>query len=433
VRFLHVVHGLSDEAPAGTELYVDALAERQRSAAGGGHDVAIFARVKREAAPDLSLVDVAPTKSGVVRFGFNHLGRRGLSFVERDRFEEPEVAFAKACEAFRPDVVHVHHLAGLSIGVVRRAADAGAKVALTTHDHALACPRGRRVRLDLESCPTLDRERCSRCVRPAWIEAARAPSFETIVGALTPGRSRRLFDERDAAVKAALDLVGLFFAPSRSAAELFAAFYDPGDRLVTLPHGSPPPVDLAPPEPPGPNPFRVAFFGAAHPTKGARIAAEAIGRVPHDRARLLVNGAVDRAESTRLALAARGRIEFHGAYAPSELSARMALAQVVVVPSLFAETFSLTTREAFAHRRPVIASRIGALTEALGENEARGILVPPGDAEALARAILRLIEDPALFARLQGPFTDAPRDSAFDATTRAYDRLRDWDGSSRRG
>jgi len=74
-------------------------------------------------------------------------------------------------------------------------------------------------------------------------------------------------------------------------------------------------------------------------------------------------------------------------------------AALVVVPSL-SEGLGLTALEAMASARPVVASDVGGLPEVLGHGDA-GILVPPGDAAALAAAIGRLAADPQA-ARILG-------------------------------
>jgi glycosyltransferase involved in cell wall biosynthesis len=71
----------------------------------------------------------------------------------------------------------------------------------------------------------------------------------------------------------------------------------------------------------------------------------------------------------------------------------MAASQVVLVPSLESakEGFGRVAMEAMAMEKPVVASRTGGLPEVVTENT--GILVPPGDAQALAEALDRLLED----------------------------------------
>jgi glycosyltransferase involved in cell wall biosynthesis len=70
----------------------------------------------------------------------------------------------------------------------------------------------------------------------------------------------------------------------------------------------------------------------------------------------------------------------------------LALMDLVVMPSL-RESFGIAALEAMAMKVPVVASRIGGLEEIV-EHEKTGLLVPPGDAEALAEAIQGLVENP---------------------------------------
>ncbi|HEY7802123.1 MAG TPA: glycosyltransferase family 4 protein, partial [Dehalococcoidia bacterium] len=73
-------------------------------------------------------------------------------------------------------------------------------------------------------------------------------------------------------------------------------------------------------------------------------------------------------------------------------------AQVVVSPSLY-EGFGLPAAEAMACGTPVIATTAGAFPEFI-DNGRTGILVPPGDAPALADAIKSLLLDPERCARM---------------------------------
>jgi glycosyltransferase involved in cell wall biosynthesis len=87
------------------------------------------------------------------------------------------------------------------------------------------------------------------------------------------------------------------------------------------------------------------------------------------------------------------------------LRAIYAGSDVVVLPSIptrdFREPWGLVTNEAFNQGVPVIATdAVGAAAGGLIEHERTGLVVPAGDAEALASALRRLHDDPALRTRL---------------------------------
>jgi len=68
---------------------------------------------------------------------------------------------------------------------------------------------------------------------------------------------------------------------------------------------------------------------------------------------------------------------------------------IAFAPSLVPETFGMAVMEAMSTGRPVIVSRIGALTELVADGET-GLLVEPGDSLALQKAIERLLASPDL-------------------------------------
>jgi glycogen synthase len=103
----------------------------------------------------------------------------------------------------------------------------------------------------------------------------------------------------------------------------------------------------------------------------------------------------------RCLTAAGGRgesVEFCGAVHRAALPQVYGAAQVCVVPSLY-ENFPYTCLEAMACGRAVIGSNVGGIPEIITD-EVDGLLVPPGDCEALSRAILRLLQDAELRQRL---------------------------------
>jgi len=89
-----------------------------------------------------------------------------------------------------------------------------------------------------------------------------------------------------------------------------------------------------------------------------------------------------------------GRVNFTGKVGLEELVKHYARAEVAVVPSLY-EGFGLPAAEAMACGLPVIATSAGALPEVVEDGKS-GILVPPQDAHALAKAIEQLLSDEQL-------------------------------------
>ncbi|HPC47980.1 MAG TPA: glycosyltransferase, partial [Deltaproteobacteria bacterium] len=83
-------------------------------------------------------------------------------------------------------------------------------------------------------------------------------------------------------------------------------------------------------------------------------------------------------------------ITFTGRISDDEFAAYYARTTIAVVPSIY-EGFGLPAGEAMACRVPVVSTTGGALPEVVGD---AGVLVPPGDAQALARAIAGLLDDP---------------------------------------
>ncbi len=102
------------------------------------------------------------------------------------------------------------------------------------------------------------------------------------------------------------------------------------------------------------------------------------------------------AELRRQAAAAGVSVRFLGPR--RDVPALLAAADVVVVPSIW-EGQPLIVQEALRAGRPLVATRVGGITGLTGDDGA--LLVPPGDARALAAAVTRLLDDPAAAARLE--------------------------------
>jgi glycosyltransferase involved in cell wall biosynthesis len=137
--------------------------------------------------------------------------------------------------------------------------------------------------------------------------------------------------------------------------------------------------------------------GNLYPVKGHGhlIDALALLAAPHPRLRLAICGRGGEAE--RLAARARShgladRVHLLGLRA--DVAAVVAAADIFVMPSL-SEGLPLALLEAMIAGCAIVATTVGEVPAAL-EHGAAGVLVPPGDARALAIAIERLLHDPHL-------------------------------------
>jgi glycosyltransferase involved in cell wall biosynthesis/uncharacterized membrane protein YbhN (UPF0104 family) len=171
--------------------------------------------------------------------------------------------------------------------------------------------------------------------------------------------------------------------------------YIPVLRMPVTPQGPPSPF---PPHPP----VRVVAAGRLVPEKGFEVLIEAARILAAEGLDLTVEIVGDGPGARRLeALAqeADGRVRLTSSIAPSELGSHIERAHALVAPSL-REGMGLVALEALSYGRPVIASRTGGLPEAVADGE-DGLLVPPGDAQALARAIRQLPLPPPRGASLK--------------------------------
>ena len=205
--------------------------------------------------------------------------------------------------------------------------------------------------------------------------------------------------------------------------------YGAREHVRVIPNG----CDVAgggfPPLPAGPP--RVLYAGQLYPWKGVDVLVEAMALVPRGRLLILggLPGEADLARVRRL-VDERGladRVELPGTVSQAQVARELALAAVVAVPFLKSamterHTSPLKAFEAMAAGRPIVASDLPSSREVLRDGET-ALLVPPGDAPALAAALRRLLDDPALAQRLaRAAWDEAPRYS-WDARARQLREL----------
>ena len=140
------------------------------------------------------------------------------------------------------------------------------------------------------------------------------------------------------------------------------------------------------------------------PRKGHDVLVRALAAVRGAPWHLTCVGGLDRddawAAAIRAQVAAAGlerRITFAGELDRAPLDALYDAADVFVLPTWY-EGYGMAVAEAIARGLPVVSTATGAIADLVGPDA--GLLVPPGDAGALAQALSALVTDPALRTRL---------------------------------
>ncbi len=413
-----------------TATLARALAER-------GHRVTVFARTADPAAEEFSVRQDEPDEPDtgdevhVVRIVNN---RSHVSHFRFD-YDHPflDEAFHRVLSDTRPDVVHIQHVGGLSGSMIQVPAQLGYPVVLSLHDFFFACYRIHLIDNHTRLCPGPDQgERCIACLQTeTTAEEAR--------------RRFRYFEQL-------LYIPRQVIVPSRFLAdrmqEIFP-FLEPRIQVVApgIPAGRQ--IQRADQKNQQPSPLRVLYIGVLMPHKGPHLLVEATDGLPSGGIAVSLYGSrVDawQAYADQLeADAADLPIRFYGTYAHNaldELSTILAQHDVLVVPSMCEETFSLVTREALQAGLPVVAAKRGALPEVI-QDGVNGLLFEPENAHDLRRCLERLrtdarlreqltpastsIRDPQTYAQDMEAVYEAVRDKPTEESLRSdpFDRAQD--------
>lgn len=298
--------------------------------------------------------------------------------------------FSQLLDAEKPDVVHAQEIYPLiSPWIFRACKKRGVPVVMTCHDYRMSCPivthfQGGAL------CYECSENNEFRCIRHNCCNSM----VKSIAYAVRNyvGRKKRLF----------LSYVDLFLTPSERAKEILCRHAGlPEDRVIAV--GNPIPVVSSGHETSqknetsdkhefstdnsGPKGGYVAYAGRFEPEKGFDVLLMALadGNIP-----LKVAG--DASNYLACGWKIPDYVEFTGHLSHNEIGRFYRQARMLVVPSLWHETFGLVVAEALSCGTPAIVSDLGALAEVAGPG---GLVVPAGNAVALREAISGLWNDEA--------------------------------------
>lgn len=321
-----------------------------------------------------------------------------LDFRSTYQRDEVDLIFLNYLREKKPDLVHIHHLGGLSIGMIRLADELGIPVLITLHDHHPFCPRGQRIRNDKRICQKIVLDECLECLKPQTVGLNLPAKLAMYVLAKNKGLEQLREMHREIARQ--FSRVFKIITPSKFHQErIIEAGVEP-EKTIVMPYG----LDLSlvekvSPRPPGEPVRKFGYLGTLIPSKGVEDLILAFKKMRTKGCELHIfgeavpyHGLYD--YDQRLKEMATGLpVYFHGAYQPDELPQALAQIDCLVLPSRWYESFGITIREALRAKRPVIVSDIGAFKEAIvhGEN---GLLFPAGDVLELREMMDKLAQKP---------------------------------------
>lgn len=351
----------------GTEVMLQHMAEGLRAR---GHEVRVLCTGPEAGLQRETLDGIAVLRAGVRNLYWPFDGKRygalkRLAWHALDRYNAGmRNVLAKVLREVEPDVVVCHNLSGWSISAWDAIRAAGLPIVQILHDQYLTCPRGVRFHKG-RHCE----QQCAPCALLRRSHAAASREVDAVVGV-----SRYQLNA------------------------LLEAGYFTGSQAHVVYNGTPMVDAPIAPSAAGHRPLRFGFIGALTPNKGVEWLIEQFQARGED-ASLLIAGRGDPDYVNQLkSLADPQRVHFVGYLKAAEFFGEI---DVAVVPSLSPESFGLVALEACAHHLPVIASRMGGLSEIV-QDEINGLLCSPEQSASLGDAIARLVQDPALRLRLAG-------------------------------
>ena len=387
MHILHLVHQYMPDHVGGTELYTRwlALELHQR-----GHRVTVFHRRSAEGTGQEDRTDQGLD----IRAAWTGSVTPTQRFL--DTFSDPPMVrlFERTLENIRPDVVHIQHLMGLPHTLVGAIQRQGIPFVITLWDFWWVCANAQL--LTNNSHQVCDGPQaylnCARCAlaradRP-WLWPA-AP----VVAGLLAWRNhllRRIMQNADGLI-----------APTEFVRRWYASHDVPTEKLLTIQPGLEYPTTVSRHRQPTDRPVRFAYIGGLTWQKGIHVLVDAFSGV-QGASELWIAGdeSADPEYVAQLRERATPSVRFLGRLTREEVWETLAQVDVVVVPTLWYETFSFIVSEAFAAHAPVVASRLGPVADRVRDG-VDGLLVPPGNVAAWRAALQRLVDKPDLLARLR--------------------------------
>lgn len=386
MKILYLTHQYFPRHIGGTEVYLKGLVDHAKKI---GHEVRI---ITCHESPLPTLADfhtqrIVYDKTDVLEIHFN------LSVTPdpaKWEYANPFTAniVKKEIEEFKPDLVHIIHAMKLSGSVLEICYNMHVPFFVTLCDFWFICPKHTLLKWDNTLCRGPKNPfYCRKCVN----ELHGYPSFSKLSG------PKELFQlaKRKNYLLTQLKKAKKVFALSRFQYDIFIENGFPKESIEVLSHG----LDdsfLKPKIHPT-EVKTIGFIGSLVPFKGAHVLIEAIKSDPSLPIKCLIYGNLDLANPYVASIKNQedARIQFKGHFPTNQLGSILENIDVLAMPALWYENEPLVVKSALYMGIPVLASRIGSLSDLI-THEVNGWLVPPGDVQRLCEQLQKILSAPPL-------------------------------------
>ncbi|MCK4576137.1 glycosyltransferase family 4 protein [candidate division WOR-3 bacterium] len=326
-----------------------------------------------------------------------------------------EKVFEDYLDKIQPDVVHFQHTIGLSSSLIHVALERNLKPIVTIRDFWYLCPRIKLLTFYEHVCRGpeygLNCYYCHQVKKSQTQKLLISKKMQIIISAKVPSFIKRYIKDKMSTkkhynfVKEARDILPFLIRYQYITETLKSASYviSPSNflkyfyvekigirpsKIIVIPHGIIPfktekrKISIG-------KTIYFGFLGPPRREKGAHLLLEAFKKMPLQKAKLIIWGRDWQKISKQIE--SSKNIILKGEYSSEDLGEVFSSFDVLIIPSIWEETFSFVAHEAFAAKTPVIASDIGVFNEIIQDGE-NGLLFKVNDARSLYNCIMKIIE-----------------------------------------
>jgi glycosyltransferase involved in cell wall biosynthesis len=285
----------------------------------------------------------------------------------------------KALKRIDPQLVHLQKFDNFSVSVIPRIKKMGLPIVASIYDYILFCPNGLLLKQDGSNCRLFQGIRCRKCFNPVF---KSYPSCRSLL-------QRVIFRDYP-------HLIDHFIALSENSAEILQSYGVNKKKISVIPLPLSETIDNSQ----GMQEGLILFAGWLSYNKGLHILLRAMPEVlkSTNRAHLWVldiGGVESYSREIKEFIRNNGlnsKVKFLGRLPITEVKAVLKKANIVAIPEQWENVSPLIMTEAASMGRPIVASRIGGISEFI---EKREFLADPSEPDDFAKKIIWILENQA--------------------------------------